>query len=188
MSSREETILVPCGCGRQYRVPAVKSGKIMTCRGCGARVPIPRLPALSTSSRSNVLLSVGIDPVAAGHAFERERLEEAERESGRRSYRCTRCEERVDSTALSQAYFKGELVCEACRELLREDESEVRKRDRAIASVRKGRRLPRSLGRALVLFLGFSGPLGTIFHVPVGAALAIGLVIALVGGLATHSR
>ncbi len=187
--SRDETIVVPCVCGKQYRVSAERSAKSFTCRACGARVQIPRLPALSKSSRSSVLLSVGIDPEAAERAFERERLEEDEREGTRRkSYRCTRCEEIFDSKALSQAYYKGELVCVGCRNLLREDESEVRRRDTALLAVRKDRRLPRALARAGVLFLGFAGPAWTILHLQVGVALAIGLVVALAGGLGTYFK
>jgi hypothetical protein len=119
--------------------------------------------------------------------LERERLEENEK-APRKSYRCTRCEERFDKAALSQAYYRGELVCEACRDLLRQDESEVRRRDTAIIAVRRERRLPRALARAAVLFLGFAGPAWTILHLGGGVALAVGVVIALAGGLVTYGR
>jgi transcription elongation factor Elf1 len=191
----EPRIEFHCLCGKSYRVSARKAGKKVSCKVCGHRFRVPGVGQLSKSSRGNILLSFGIDPEAAEQAF----MEESSRESpADRVYHCTHCQGAMGQDDLQGGYIKGELVCRACRDaasvedrrLAREaEERHDRRADVALVTPYDARRAAiRAAVHGAVFFLGFAGPPFVIFGAPVLASVAVGAVVALVGGALVFHR
>ena len=122
----DDKISVRCNCGKGYRVSNAKAGKKIKCKGCGEKIKVPGIRALSQSSRGAILRSVGIDPDEASRNWE----DESSRAGGdKKSWKCSRCAAPLEASELKGAYVQGELVCSVCREGL-EDRREARDGDR----------------------------------------------------------
>lgn len=184
----DEKIRVRCKCGKGYRVAPKKAGKKITCKGCGERVKVPGIRALSKSSRGNILLSVGIDPEASHRAWE----EESSRSNGgaTKKWKCSECAAPLESGELKGAYIMGELVCSVCRAGLedrregREGEERAKKHaDVAILTAMSPERAKR-LGvlYGALFFVGFAGPLWAVFSLHFVLAVLVGAAVGSGGG------
>jgi DNA-directed RNA polymerase subunit M/transcription elongation factor TFIIS len=177
-----------CKCGKRYLVPAAKRGKKIACKACGGAFKVPRDSIVSRSARGKILADLGIDPEAA----ERNYKAEAERNAQPvKTYRCTKCDGTMQASDLKGAYIKGELVCPGCRasaEVMdrREEERKAERKQKDVLLTEEvfhpERAMARALGYGALFFVGVAGPLFFVVGARAILAVALGLVIALVGG------
>jgi|SRR5579871_5314734 len=193
-----EQIPIACVCGKRYRVSVANAGAKLTCKVCGEKVRVPRAAAVSERSRNVILAEMGIDSDVAKARYKAEKLRETPQP---RVYRCVRCEGTIPASKLKGAYVRGELLCEPCRDSAQvvdrkaeAEEEEDERKGRKRASIEGGRGA-HARGAALLalafgafFFLGIFAPFWIVFDARLVASVAMGLLIAVPGGLAVYAR
>jgi len=175
-------IEVACTCGKRYKVPRAKAGKVLRCGRCRTKLRVPD-DALTSNDCQEILSELGIDPAQAREEYETEK---------KASLACFYCAARLIADELAALEEAEQPVCFTCKagvvgqrgEAAPGAEPEEEERGPSTAALVR-RTTPeqahrKSIALGALLLCGIGGPLHVVFGLslllalPLAAAIAFG--------------